>query len=111
MKKIISLFTLMLVLFAVVCFGADVAPVAAPATNTFNDVLAWFLAHQVVLGAMLIGILDFIFSINPQWKSNSVGHLIYLFAQKLTGTVVTETATVTTTTPTVETTTTTAPAP
>src|ERR1035437_715823 len=106
MKRIV-LFVLCLLVVTAVCFGADVvvpvAPVVAvPVTSTFNNVLAWFLAHQVVLGALLIGILDFIFSINPQWKSNSVGHLFYLLAQKMSGTVEKESSVVTTTTPVAE---------
>lgn len=109
-----SLIVFVVLAFVSVCFGADavpvVVPIAAPSTNTFNNVLAWIVNHQVIIGGLLVGILDFIFSINPQWKSNSVGHLIYLFAQKLTGTTVAETSTVVTTTPVVETTVTTIPA-
>lgn len=88
MKKFVSMLALSLwfVLAAVggIMAADAVAPVAAQ-PNVFNDVLAWLVSHQVVIGMLLIGILDFIFSINPEWKSNSIGHLVYLFAQKLSG--------------------------
>lgn len=85
MRKFIVFAILMLVSVAAVAFGADVVAVAsAPvpaAANTFNDVMVWIVGHQVVLGMLIVAILDFIFSINPEWKSNSILHMLYLFAQ------------------------------
>lgn len=91
MKKLVFLFSLAIICtVSALAFSADppavvaAVPSAAPA-NTFNDVIAWITLHQVIIGALLIGVLDFIFAINPAWKSNGAAHFFYVFAQKLSG--------------------------
>lgn len=109
MKKILW-FILAALAVTSVCFGVDAVPVAVTSSaSTFNDVLTWLVNHQVVMGMFIIGIYDFICAINPQWKNNGAGHLIYLLGQKMSGTVEKESSVVTTTTPVAETTTTTTP--
>lgn len=79
---------------AVAAFGADVtapitvAPiVAAPAAtaNYFQSAVAWMMGNQVVVGALIVAVFDFIFAINPQWKSNGALHFIYTAAQGKAG--------------------------
>lgn len=75
-------------------FAVDVAPaivaVSDPAAASvtpvswFQSVLPWLSANQVIVGMLLIGILDFIFAINPEWKSNGALHALYVLLQKRT---------------------------
>jgi hypothetical protein len=82
LKFILSILAICLITVAV-SFGAD-ATVVAPATATgFQSVISWMVANQVIVGMLLIGVLDFIFAINPAWQSNNVAHMIYLFAMKI----------------------------
>ena len=96
MKKFSSYLALMLcftLALAAICLAADPAavvavPAAPVATESwFMTVLPWLSANQVIVGMLLIGILDFIFAINPEWKSNGVLHVLYVLLQKRTATV------------------------
>lgn len=48
-----------------------------------SGILAWFMSHEVVLAALVIAVIDFIISINPNVASNSIIHWILLQAQSL----------------------------
>lgn len=50
-----------------------------------ETIITWFMAHQVVMGAAVIGALDFVFAIVPSWESNGILHFIYVQAKKLVG--------------------------
>ena len=66
---------------AVAVGAADTVVPAVPTATTFGTVMAWVIEHQVIIGGLLVAVLDFIFSINPEWKANSILHAVYLFAQ------------------------------
>ncbi len=76
------------VAFASVCL-ADPSPSPIPTqgipSSLFSTVWAWIMGHQIILGGFLAGAFDFIFALNPKWKSNGVIHWLYLFARKKAG--------------------------
>ena len=75
---------LALCLFTVAAsFGADAVAVAPAVPSGFQAVINWMIANQVIVGMLLVGILDFIFAINPAWQSNTAFHMVYLFAMKI----------------------------
>jgi membrane-bound ClpP family serine protease len=90
MKKFSTCLTLALLFTLVIiaaAFAADpvVVAVPAPPVSWFQSLLPWLSANQVIVGMLLIGILDFIFAINPEWKSNGALHGIYVLLQNRTG--------------------------
>lgn len=44
--------------------------------------IQWLIDHQIVLGAMIVGILDFLFAVSPALAGNGVLHQIYVFFKK-----------------------------
>lgn len=44
---------------------------------------AWLMSHQVVLGGLVVGVLDFLFVLKPDWASNGLLHWLYLLGQKM----------------------------
>lgn len=94
LRKVMMLVTVALLLvatLALAAFGVDTAPVAAaapaavPAVSWFTGVIAWMTGNQVIVGALLVAVLDFIFAINPQWQSNGALHMLYTVASKKSG--------------------------
>lgn len=43
-----------------------------------QSVITFVQAHQVVLAAGGIAFLDFLFAVNPSWKSSGVLHWVYI---------------------------------
>jgi hypothetical protein len=75
-KRLFSfLLVIMVTMFAVVAFGADPSPIPTGAPGTFS--LSWTML-LAALPALAIAILDFIFAVNPNAKSNGFLHWIYL---------------------------------
>lgn len=50
--------------------------------QTLQIVVSWIMAHQVLMAALAVAVLDFLFAIVPSLQSNGVLHAIYLFATK-----------------------------
>ncbi len=77
--------TLFMMLFVLVMAGvAMAAEVAAPVAtppSTFAAFMARMQNNQVVVGMLVAAILDFIFAINPEWKSNGALHFLYTVAK------------------------------
>jgi len=76
------LFAVMLCLWCgAVCFGAEAVIPAVESSvapvNAFTSAIAWMQGNQVIVGIFIAAILDFIFAINPEWKSNGALHFIY----------------------------------
>ncbi len=46
-----------------------------------NQIIEFILAHQVILGMVIIAILDLLFAINKNLESNGALHAVYLFAK------------------------------
>lgn len=46
-------------------------------------IINWLMAHQAVLGGVVVAVLDLIFALIPSWQSDGILHSIYLFFQKL----------------------------
>ncbi len=44
-----------------------------------QSVIDFLLAHQVVLAALIVGILDLVIALVPTVESNGIFHMIYLF--------------------------------
>lgn len=85
MKRIIAL-ALIIVLTAIAAVAGTepVAPSVA-AASIFQSVITWMQANQVVVGLLIAAVLDFIFAINPEWKSNGALHFIYTIAKGKSG--------------------------
>ena len=85
MRKIFSFALLLVLVVVAVAFGADATPVAqaAPvaAINSFQAFVSWMMNNQVIVGMLIAAILDFVFAINPDWKSNGALHMIYTMAK------------------------------
>lgn len=47
--------------------------------------IAWVLAHQGILGALVVGLLDLIFAVIPSWQSNGILHWVLVMAKKIAG--------------------------
>jgi hypothetical protein len=47
--------------------------------------IAWFTAHEMVLGGLIVGILDFLFSISPTAASNGILEWLLKQAEALVG--------------------------
>lgn len=44
-----------------------------------SSILAWLVGHEAVLAGLVVGVIDFVFSVNPAAQSNSF--LGWLLAQ------------------------------
>jgi hypothetical protein len=64
---------------------ASVAPVAAAAPSVLSGLVAWLVAHEVVVSGLVVGLLDFLFALVPSWQSNGILHWVFLQAQNLSG--------------------------
>lgn len=90
MRKYFAIFTVLLI--GAVCL-ADPSPspsasavvVGAAGQTLFQTIVAWIMAHQIVVGGFLAAALDFAFALVPSWKSNGVLHWLYLFFRKKAG--------------------------
>lgn len=50
-----------------------------------SSVLAWVVAHEVVLASAVVAVLDLVFALNPNSSSNGILHWIYVQLQSLLG--------------------------
>ncbi len=50
-----------------------------------SDVVAWILAHSVLVSGAVVALLDFAFALVPSWDSNGILHWVYLQAKALGG--------------------------
>lgn len=53
-----------------------------------TTLIAWFTAHPAAVaaaGGAVVSLIDFIFAIKPDWKSNGIFHWVYLQALALAG--------------------------
>lgn len=48
-----------------------------------DQVLAWLLAHQALLAGAIVGVLDLLFALQPNWQANGVLHAVYLWLKSL----------------------------
>lgn len=48
-----------------------------------QDVINFIVAHQVVVVALVVGLLDFAFAVAPNLESNGVLHALYLWLKSL----------------------------
>lgn len=48
-----------------------------------DAIIAWVIAHQVVLAVAAVGLLDLVFALVPSWQSNGILHFIYLQIKNL----------------------------
>ncbi len=66
--------------------AADPAAVAVvpavTAAGSMTGIITWMQSNQVIVGGLLIAVLDFIFAINPAWKSNGALHFLYTVASR-----------------------------
>jgi hypothetical protein len=46
-----------------------------------QSVIQFLVSHQVLEGAVVVGVLDFLFAMNKSWESNGVLHWIYTTAK------------------------------
>ena len=78
---------LFMVLIPVVLMAADaVTAVSAPdAALTLQTMPTWVVNNQVIIGALIVALLDFIFALNGKWKSNGALHWLYVLALKIVG--------------------------
>lgn len=44
-----------------------------------SAIYSWITAHSAVLSALAVAIIDFVFAVAPNLKSNGILHSIYLF--------------------------------
>ena len=71
-----------MIVMAAAVFAADAPATATTATtSTFQEIINWVTGNQVIVGGLIVAILDFIFAINPDWKTNGALHFIYTLAQ------------------------------
>jgi hypothetical protein len=77
-----------LILFSALAFGVETAPVVVTTPEIitgpdgFSRAMLWAQNNQVIVGAMLAAILDFIFAINPKWKANGILEFLYNLTHK-----------------------------
>lgn len=50
--------------------------------------IAWFTAHSMVLGGLVVGVLDFIISVSPAAASSSIVEWLLKQAEALAGSTV-----------------------
>ena len=89
MFSALALVLFVLLALTVPAMAADTAATAPAATvSTFQSIINWMTTNQVLVGALIVAVLDFIFAINPNWKANGILHFIYdaANAKKSTGT-------------------------
>lgn len=48
-----------------------------------QDVINFILAHQLVIVALVVGLLDFAFAVSPGLESNGILHALYLWLKSL----------------------------
>lgn len=48
-------------------------------------VIDFVLAHQLVLAAAVVGVLDLVFALNKDAEANGVLHYLYLLGKKVLG--------------------------
>ncbi len=46
-------------------------------------VIQWVMSHQAVVAGLIVGLLDLVFALKPNWAANGIVHWIYLQAKKM----------------------------
>lgn len=81
---------LMFLLFSVIgaAQAASGTPAATPAAaaSGLGGIISWIMAHQVVIGGFIVGVLDLLFALNPNTQApDGLLHALYMFAKNLKG--------------------------
>lgn len=48
-----------------------------------QPIIAWIMAHIVVMAALAVACMDLLFALVPTWEANGILHFIYLWLKGL----------------------------